>query len=264
MLVEMIMDFPKAIMKSMRRLSQPYYCPVCERRTSGFLPLPSVFEENAKKYGYSYFGQGETINIQHYSCPHCGASDRERLYALYMDLEQYIRPCKFKPKLLHIAPETALSARIRRMRLFEYITADYEMECVDEKVDLTSMTMYMEHSFDCFICSHVLEHIIDDDAAIAELFRVLKPGGWGILMSPVMTHLEETQEDPSVTDEVDRWRLYGQGDHVRLYAKRDFMDKIRLHGFALEQLGINYFGDNTFDEAGITKQSILYVGRKPE
>ncbi len=36
---------------------------------------------------------------------------------------------------------------------------------------------YADGTFDCVIASEILEHIPDDDAAIAELVRVLKPGG---------------------------------------------------------------------------------------
>jgi len=38
--------------------------------------------------------------------------------------------------------------------------------------------------FDVLVCSHVLEHLPQDSAAIAELCRVLKPGGWAVLGVP--------------------------------------------------------------------------------
>ena len=36
---------------------------------------------------------------------------------------------------------------------------------------------YADETFDCVIASEILEHIPEDDAAIAELVRVLKVGG---------------------------------------------------------------------------------------
>jgi SAM-dependent methyltransferase len=259
-----VRKFIISLLDSLKSLGyQINFCPVCGKKNVKFMPLPAYYRENALKYGYRYFGEGETISLDRYSCAACGASDRERLYALYLS-----RKCrdKFgaKLKMLHIAPEQALSACIRRWGVFDYHTADQAMEGVDDHIDITCMSLYQDAAYDCFICSHVLEHVADDAAAIAELFRVLKPGGWGILMAPVITHLDTTIEDPTVTDEAGRWRLFGQGDHVRLYAKNDFIKRIGVPGFVVEQFGVFFFGAKTFDMAGITRQSVLYVVRRPE
>ena len=77
--------------------------------------------------------------------------------------------------MLHIAPETALAWHIRRKARFEYRSADQAMATVDDQIDITHMGRYKEGAFDCFICSHVLEHVEDDRAALCELFRILAP-----------------------------------------------------------------------------------------
>ncbi|HEU0283314.1 MAG TPA: hypothetical protein VFQ99_05980, partial [Gallionella sp.] len=68
--------------------------------------------------------------------------------------------------------------------------------------------------------------------------------------------------DPSVKDAAGRWRLYGQDDHVRLYAHDDYVNKIRSHGFRLEELGEVHFGKDVFQSLGLTPTSILYVVSK--
>jgi SAM-dependent methyltransferase len=246
-----------ACFKSRRR------CPVCGKSVDRFLPLPPSYRENAEKYGYRFFGQGETINIESYACPHCGASDRERLYALYLDELPAIPRDGSREKMLHIAPETALADHIRRMGRFEYRSADRSMEAADDQIDIADMEQYQDSAFDCFICSHVLEHVTDDQAALAELFRILAPDGWGILMVPLMAHIGTTIEDPEAKSEADRWRLFGQGDHVRLYAKQDFLRRICSAGFVVEQLGAAHFGSDRFVRAGIADGSVLYILRKP-
>lgn len=236
-----------------------YCCPVCQRRVAKFLPLPPVFEKNARKHGYPHFGQGETINVAHYACPQCGASDRERLYALYLQEIIGGNGRRAKPRILHFSPEQALAAMIRNSSVFDHRTADLSGSNTDDRVDITQMDIYPNASFDAFICSHVLEHVPDDSTALRELYRILKPGGWGILMVPLMTHLEKNLENPLATTEAERWRHFGQGDHVRLYAKQDFLHRIQAAGFRVAQLNAAYFGPAVFDRCGITPGSVLYV-----
>lgn len=246
-----------------RRTKSVRHCPVCEQDVELFLPIPAALAETANRYGYPFFGQGETINIAEYSCPRCGASDRERLYALY--LKGVITSSSFQlgERILHFAPEAALRNHVLQGNCFAYRTVDLSMDCVDDHVDIADMALYADGFFDAFICSHVLEHVADDRKALRELLRVLKPRGWGIVMAPIMPHLDNTLEDPSATTEAERWRLFGQGDHVRLYAKADFLHRISSAGFNVEQVGEDHFGADVFSRCGITPRSILYIVRKP-
>ena len=77
-----------------------------------------------------------------------------------------------------------------------------------------------------------------------ELYRILKPGGWGILLSPVEPDYEQTYEDDSITDPEERTRIFGQYDHRRIYGA-DYTDRLRTAGF--EAADIDYAA--TFSEA---------------
>lgn len=242
-------------------IDTPFFCPTCNRRQAAFLPLPDFYRKSALQYGYIYFGKGEMTALETYSCANCCASDRERLYTLWID--QQIEKGLFSKgtRVIHFAPETALSARLKNSKCFDYKTADLMMEHVDYKVDLLNMP-FDDASFDFFICSHVLEHVESDDQAIKELYRITAQGGCGILMAPVIVGLEHTLEDPSVKDEAGRWKHFGQNDHVRLYAHNDYVNKIRSHGFQVDELGADYFGEEVFTSLGLKRASILYVVRK--
>lgn len=236
-------------------------CPTCNNKFAVFLPLPDMYRESANQYGFIHFGKGEMTSLETYSCANCGASDRERLYALWID--QQIEKGLFSKntRVIHFAPEAALSARLKNLKYFDYKTADLMMDSVDFKVDLLSMP-FENNSFDFFICSHVLEHVESDDQAIKELYRTTAPGGCGILMAPVIVGLEHTLEDPNIKDEAGRWKYFGQNDHVRLYAHNDYVNKIRSHGFHVDELGVDYFGEEAFTTLGLKRTSILYVVRK--
>jgi SAM-dependent methyltransferase len=237
-------------------------CSVCDFADISFMPLSDFFRSNAEQYGYAYFGKGEMTALETYSCSRCGASDRERLYALWLDKEIKKGTFLGKGKVIHFAPEKTLSEHICKRQIFDdYQTADLMMETTDHKADLMALP-FSDNSYDFFICSHVLEHVPDDRQAIRELYRITRPGGLGILMAPVIVGLANTLEDPEVVTEADRWRLFGQGDHVRLYAHDDYISRIEHGGFKVQQLGIKEFGASTFAGLGLKPTSILYVAIK--
>jgi MoaA/NifB/PqqE/SkfB family radical SAM enzyme/SAM-dependent methyltransferase len=201
--------------------------------------------------------------LKTYSCPACGASDRERLMALFLNSMRRDKDAARPESVLHFAPEPALSAHIRQKHHFvSYRTADREMPGVDYPVDLQALP-FDDDSFDFFICSHVLEHVSDDRKAIGELYRITRPGGGGILLAPIYLDIEKTREDPSITSASERWRLFGQDDHVRLYSHDDFVARIEEGGFSLRQMTRDDFGEEVFRLLGLKDSSILYVVNKP-
>jgi SAM-dependent methyltransferase len=50
-------------------------------------------------------------------------------------------------------------------------------------------------SFDCVVCTEVLEHCPDPWAAGAEISRVLRPGGWAFITTPFLRPLHEAPHD---------------------------------------------------------------------
>jgi len=92
---------------------------------------------------------------------------------------------------------------------------------------------YKHNSFDVILCNHVLEHVVEDQKAIRELFRVLTPGGWAILQCPIDSQRAKTFEDPSITAPHDRARAFGQHDHVRIYG-RDYKERLEKAGFTVK------------------------------
>lgn len=254
----------RGLLGGLRSLSAKYHCPVCNSRVYAFEPLPAYFIENPKKYGWPFKDEdAETCNVHGYLCPSCQASDRDRLYALY--LQDYLKQLQPKEliKFVDFAPSVPLSRFIRKLRPeISYRTADLFAEGVDDKVDIMDMKIYGDNSVDCFICSHVLEHVIDDNKALKELYRILKPGGRGILMVPINLSLTEIDEDPTVIDEGERWKRFGQNDHVRLYSRNGFIERTRDSGFLVHQCNRDFFGPDVFARTGITDQSVLYVVEK--
>jgi dTDP-4-amino-4,6-dideoxygalactose transaminase/SAM-dependent methyltransferase len=243
----------------------PCFCPVCEDRVPGFSPLPEFYFHDLESNGSDLrVADFETCNFKAYQCPHCGATDRDRLYGLYL-ANRLPSEDSQQPNfaLLDIAPSGPLSAFIRRKFKIYYRTADRFMKNVDDRIDITSMGCYADNSFDAFICSHVLEHIEDDRKAMAELFRVLKPGGWGIAMAPICLALNEIREDFSKTSEAERTKYFGQNDHVRVYSRESFIGRLKAVGFEVREVRQDHFKTEHVERCGISPSSVLYIVEKP-
>lgn len=255
-----------AIQMRLAALTGNYRCSVCGRRVKEFLPLPEYLTENIKKHGFPY-KEPETCNVDQYSCPFCEASDRDRLYALYLSHGLPRSRSNGSLRILDFAPSAPLRVFIKGLignsvPEASYRTADLYAENVDDKVDITDLGAYGDETIDFFICSHVLEHVPDDRRAMRELYRILRNGGRGILMVPIVLDIAETDEDPTVTDVSERWRRFGQDDHVRQYSRADFIKRVEQAGFRVYQYGNAYFGERAFKEHGIAPGSILYVVEK--
>ncbi len=244
-------------------LGERYECPLCKTKLNHFTPLPAYYfnklQEN--QFIHSIF-QSENPNLENYLCPACDASDRDRLYCLY--IEKFLQTAGENAEfnLLEIAPSSQLRKFLQEKPQFNYRSADLFMPDVDDKIDITNMQAYADGQFDVFVCSHVLEHVEDDNRAMRELYRILSHQGWGITMVPINLGLKEDYENSSITSESERWKHFGQDDHVRMYSKSGFVNKLKTAGFRVEELGVDYFGLADFDKYGIHPRTVLYIVKK--
>ena len=105
----------------------------------------------------------------------------------------------------------------------------------------------------------MLEHIPDDDKAMEELYRILKPNGMAILQIPQDLNREKTFEDNSITDSKERARIFGQYDHVRIYG-RDYFEKLRSKGFIVKEVDYTHQLSKTeVDKYRLAKGEILPI-----
>jgi ubiquinone/menaquinone biosynthesis C-methylase UbiE len=137
--------------------------------------------------------------------------------------------------------------RFRKLKNLDYTTTDLLSPIADVKADICNLP-FEDNAFDVILCNHVLEHIPNDEKAMHELYRVMKPGGFGVFQIPQDLNREQTFEDHTITDKKERAKIFGQYDHVRIYG-RDYFDKLRSIGFTVEE--VDYTA--TLSEADIAK-----------
>ena len=191
-------------------------CPVCGSRYRRFMP-----------YGY-------VTSREDALCPHCLSLERHRMIWLW--LKESSNLFEGYPRLLHIAPEVSLMRHFKRHYQDNkgYITADLESPLADLHFDVQSIPLEDEY-IDVIICNHLLEHVEDDRRAMAELYRILKKGGWGIMLVPEDMSRARTFEDDTITDPEERTRIFGQYDHRRIYG-RDYDKRLAEAGFRVERI----------------------------
>lgn len=244
----------------------PFYCNVCCRPVFAFRPLPDYYRLMGGRFGWPYSeSQAETCNASHYTCPWCQASDRDRLIAwCFSEHLTHVTPgTPFA--MLDFAPAASLSRFFRRALSassvnWTYRSADLFAHGVDDKVDIMDMSIYRDGQWDLFVCSHVLEHVPDDRRALAELRRVTRNNGRGFLLVPIVIGLTGIDEDPSVVDIGERWRRFGQDDHVRLYSREGFIERIQEAGFECQRFpDASLTATAMLDRLGLSPTSCLYV-----
>jgi SAM-dependent methyltransferase len=202
-----------------------FRCPVCKYR-GPFIDANFVI---------AVYGSAQEDCI----CPSCGSYERQRLQRLVF--EDLAKEIDFSTKkLLHFAPEPC--GRNYFSNLFAtYTTADLKTVTdfgvrVDLRLDLNKVDL-PDAEYDVVIATHVIEHIQDDTAAISEIRRILRPGGFAVLPVPIVApstieygtanHQEFGHVRGCGLDYFNRYRGYFKS--MRIYESRDFSEAFQLY-----------------------------------
>jgi SAM-dependent methyltransferase len=181
-----------AVVTRWRERGDAVECPICERTFARFLP---------------YAGREGAV------CPGCGSAERHRLLWLWLCEED-----KLRGRVLAFGPDDATDARLRHLSRVKYTSSDIDDSQAMVAADITNLP-FDDDTFDVILCSHVLEHVEGEQAALQQIKRVLKPTGWAAIMVPVDRSVETTFEDATATTQQQRLERFGQIDHVRLYGR---------------------------------------------
>lgn len=187
-------------------------------------------------------------------CPRCWSLERHRLFALAVERSVITFADK---DVLSFAAEAAIGNLVKGAR--SYKTSNYpHANGADFALNMEAIDL-PDESCDMVICSHILEHV-DDRKSLAELFRILRPGGQLIFMIPVIEGWAETYEDSSIRTDRERHVHFGQFDHVRYYGA-DVRERVTAAGFQLSE-----FTSDPVDSIhyGLLRGEKVFIGLKQQ
>jgi SAM-dependent methyltransferase len=146
-------------------------------------------------------------------CPGCGSFERHRALASFYP-RFFERHASRPLRLIHFAPESCLSRLVASL-CDRYETSAYgETTPADLRLDITRMTL-PDGCSDALLLNHVLDCIPDDWPAIAEMYRVLRPGGV-VLAVATLAPGARTRDVPVLSNSLRR--IYGSEDLAERFA----------------------------------------------
>lgn len=194
---------------------------------------------------------------QFVGCWRCGSQIRQRLFVAALDFHHELNSENIlrSKTVLHFAPDKCLKTILKK-ESSKYMTADfmsegYFYENIDHNLDISKMPSIQDESIDLVIAFDVLEHVPDHLAALREVIRILKPGGYCSFTIPQKDGLEKTFEDSTVSTPEQRKEIYGQWDHLRIYGS-DFSGMMKDAGFA-----VTIVDEKEFNEK-LVKRHVLF------
>jgi len=227
----------------------------------GIFYLGNNFEDpiSGKKYR-KFLPYGRVHSRANALSPGSMSLERHRLIWLY--LKNKTDFFTTKKKMLHIAPEYCFIKKFKAMPNLEYITGDIESPWADVKMDIHQIP-FDNNTFDVVMCNHVLEHVESDEIACKEILRVMKPGAFAILQSPIDYNRNETYEDSSITDPKEREKHFLQDDHLRIFGL-DYGKRLAGFGFEVsEEDYIHELKPELVIRYGLPVNEKIYLCKKP-
>ena len=167
--------------------------------------------------GSAFLGSAHTESA---NCPQCGSIARDRfLLWCFTSRSGKMRGAR----VIETSPRLGEEYRSYMRRWFSYRTSDFDLSAHrgDIQLDLQAIDL-PDASVDVVLTPHVLEHVPDTDRALAELFRVIAPGGRMYLQVPLVYGATSVPTTPE---------FHADNTPVFFNFGWDLTDRLRAAGF---------------------------------
>ena len=227
-----VVDRLRSVGSSVRRARDPRLAPTRPlwRQAAGILRHGYAVSCNICGWtGHDFEGPRHS---ERSTCRGCGSIARDRfLYQCWTSRTPYDR----NAQVLETSPRLGDRYRKRMRSIVNYRCSDFDMRAhsADIQLDLQNIDL-PDGSLDVVLTSHVLEHVPDPDKAIAELYRVVAPGGVMFVMVPLQQGRTAPPAEPEFhADDTPVFWRYGW----------DLTDALAAGGFQTTVLATGPFAD---------------------
>ena len=219
----------------------------------------------------TYFKQGEAVKCGNcgwngsrffdQKCPKCRSLPRTRLVPFALD---YFNLINDNSRILHLAANHGeyLFVKSRVKEFSNYDRLDIvPFKHVNLVRDITDSGLE-DAIYDLSIAWHIFEHIKEDEKAISEVYRVLKPGGKLLVSVPIYPEGNQHTFEDKNTPYEDYEKVYGHHDHCRSCGM-DYYERFEEQGFITKTLEVKNLEDDVIDYHGLRRDHVVWCFEKP-
>jgi SAM-dependent methyltransferase len=184
---------------------------------------------NVCSKNFKNFDKDEITKRENARCPACNSLESTRNLWFYLSNE--VLGKKNKNKFLYFSPEPVLLEKLKRFnieleeRLLEYFN----------NLQIPNFEKLPGSRYDVIIFSHLLQYVKDDQTVFSELKRLLRPGGFVIILTLINWEMDRTYEKPVTDEDRDRLNRFYEPGLERVYGA-DFQKRLVKAGFGVETI----------------------------
>ena len=178
-------------------------------------------------------------------CPRCGSLDRQRHLWALLERDGAL---ECRPALMEVGPSLTLMKRLESRT--RYVSVDLQAFTPSVVPMNVTRLEFPGGYFQVILCQDVVEHVRDDGAALAELYRVVHPGGHVYVTVPQKSDVAAPTDDYDTPDRHGHWHTYGTNA---------FRSRLESLGFGVHLVNLR----DDRPELALDANAI-FVARKPE
>jgi SAM-dependent methyltransferase len=184
---------------------------------------------NICSHNFRQFMKDNYLKRENVRCPQCGSLEAGRVLWFYLTNE--VLGKKNKNKFLYFSPDPIIIERLDQYKLeLESVPSDYF-----NRINNSNFIKLTGGKYDVIIFVQLLQIVKDEQVAFAELKRLLRTGGFVLIMTLVNWEMDHTYPKPVTDEDKERLKRFYTPGLERVYGS-DVAKRLIKAGFDVETI----------------------------